>query len=66
MEVLEKFLDNAVLANINTVSIIHGLGTGALRQGVWEVLRSNKWVDHYDYAHPEQGGFGCTIVKLKT
>jgi len=66
MEVLEKFLDNAVLANINTVSIIHGLGTGALRQGVWEVLRSNKWVDHYGYAHPEQGGFGCTIVKLKT
>jgi DNA mismatch repair protein MutS2 len=60
-----SFLDNAVLKNINTVSIIHGLGTGALRQGVWETLKKYKYVDKYDYALPENGGFGCTVVTLK-
>jgi DNA mismatch repair protein MutS2 len=66
MEVLEKFLDNAVLKNIDRVFVIHGLGTGALRKGVWEVLKKSKQVEHYDYAHPDQGGYGCTIVTLKT
>jgi DNA mismatch repair protein MutS2 len=60
-----SFLDNAVLKNVNTVSIIHGLGTGALRQGVWETLKKYKFVETFDYALPEQGGFGCTVVTLK-
>ncbi|UCB44599.1 MAG: endonuclease MutS2 [Spirochaetota bacterium] len=60
-----SFLDNAVLKNIHMVSIIHGLGTGALRQGVWEVLKKYKYVEKYDYALPENGGFGCTVVTLK-
>ncbi len=60
-----RFLDNAVLQNIGTVSIIHGLGTGALREGVWETLKRYKYVDNFEYARPEQGGFGCTIVNLK-
>jgi DNA mismatch repair protein MutS2 len=66
MEELEKFLDNAVVKSIERVFIIHGLGTGALRKGVWEVLQKSKQVEHYDYAHPDQGGYGCTIVTLKT
>ena len=65
MEEVEKFIDNAVLHNADTVSIIHGLGSGALRQGVWESLQQNTHVAHYDYAHPDQGGFGCTVVQLK-
>ncbi len=65
MEEVEKFIDNAVLHNADTVSIIHGLGSGALRQGVWESLRQNTHVAHYEYAHPDQGGFGCTVVQLK-
>ena len=66
MQELVRFLDNAVLRNVSTVSIIHGLGTGALRQGVWETLKRYKHVDTFDYARPEHGGFGCTIVNLKT
>jgi len=65
MNELVKFLDNAVLRNVSRVSIIHGLGTGALRQGVWEALKRYKHADTFDYARPEQGGFGCTIVNLK-
>jgi len=66
MDEVAKFLDNAVLQNIKRVSIIHGLGTGALRQGVVDYLRKNAYVEHYEYAPPEQGGFGCTIVTLKS
>jgi DNA mismatch repair protein MutS2 len=66
MEELVKFLDNAILSNIRRVSIIHGMGTGALRQGVLEMLRKNRHVEHFEYAHPEQGGYGCTIVTLKS
>lgn len=62
---LLKFLDNAVLKNLNTFSIIHGTGTGVLRQMVWETLGNHSSVDHFDHALPEHGGFGCTIVILK-
>jgi len=65
MDEIIKFLDNAILANIRRVSIIHGMGTGALRQGVVEMLRKNRHVEHFEYAHPDQGGYGCTIVTLK-
>jgi len=66
MNVLDRFLDSAVLNNLDTVYIIHGLGTGALRQGVWDTLKKFKYAEHFEYARPEQGGFGCTIVKLKS
>jgi len=65
MEEVEKFIDSAILHNADVVTIIHGLGSGALRQGVWEILRQNTHVDHYEYAHPDHGGFGCTVVRLK-
>ena len=62
---LQKFLDNAVLKNVDTISIIHGTGTGALRGMVQETLKNCSFVDHFEYAVPEQGGFGCTTVKFK-
>ncbi len=65
MQELVRFLDNAVLRNVKTVSVIHGLGTGALRQGVWETLQKYRHVADFAYARPENGGFGCTIVNLK-
>lgn len=65
MDEVVKFLDNAVLKNMSKVSIVHGMGTGALRQGVWELLRKSSVVEHFEYAHPDQGGYGCTIVTLK-
>jgi DNA mismatch repair protein MutS2 len=65
MSELVKYLDGAVLSNLETVSIIHGLGTGALRKGVWDTLGRLSYIDHFSYALPEMGGYGCTVVKLK-
>jgi len=65
MTELSRFLDLAILDNLNIVNIIHGLGTGVLRQGVWDFLSRQNYVETYHYALPEQGGFGCTVVKLK-
>ncbi|RKX91479.1 MAG: hypothetical protein DRP84_11545 [Spirochaetes bacterium] len=62
---VERFLDKALLTSIDRVLIIHGLGTGALREGVWNYLGSCNFVSKYYYARPEEGGFGCTIVELK-
>jgi DNA mismatch repair protein MutS2 len=66
MEEVSRFLDNAVLNNLGSVSIIHGMGTGALRQGVQDMLRQRGDIDHFQYARPEMGGFGCTIVTFET
>ncbi len=66
MSEVTHFIDKAVLGNAREVSIIHGLGTGALREGVQEILKKRREVDHYEYARPEQGGYGCTIVTLKS
>jgi DNA mismatch repair protein MutS2 len=65
MDEVVRFLDNAVLSNLHTLSIIHGLGTGALREGVQNTLKKHRDVHHFEYARPEQGGYGCTIVVLK-
>jgi DNA mismatch repair protein MutS2 len=65
MQAVAAFLDRAVLGNRETVYIIHGLGTGALRQGVRDLLRGFAHAAHVAYAHPDQGGYGCTVVKLK-
>ena len=62
---LQKFLDEAILKNADTLSIIHGTGTGALRGLVQETLKNCSFVEHFEYALPEQGGFGCTIVTFK-
>lgn len=62
---LDRYLDTAVLANISSVEIIHGKGTGALRQGVTEFLRSDRRVKSYHFASANAGGDGATIVELK-
>lgn len=62
---LDRYLDTAVLANISPVEIIHGKGTGALRQGVTEFLRSDRRVKSFHFASANAGGDGATIVELK-
>ncbi|CDX64209.1 MutS2 protein [Leuconostoc citreum] len=61
---LDRYLDTAVLANLGTVEIIHGKGTGALRQGVTEFLRSDRRVKAYHFANANAGGDGATIAEL--
>lgn len=61
----EKYLDDALLANYPRVSIIHGKGTGALRQGIQNYLKGHKRVKSYRYGEAGEGGFGVTVVELK-
>lgn len=64
MSELSAFIDHALLNNLSNVTIIHGKGTGALRKGTQEYLRSNPRVKSFDYAAPNNGGDGATIVNL--
>ncbi|MCL2842889.1 MAG: endonuclease MutS2 [Oscillospiraceae bacterium] len=61
----ELFLDSAVMSNLGTITIIHGKGTGVLRQAVHESLRRNKQVKDYRLGRYGEGETGVTIVTLK-
>lgn len=63
---LDQYLDAALLANYPQVTIIHGKGTGALRQGVAEALKNHRAVKNFSYAPANQGGNGATIVEFKS
>lgn len=63
MEV-DQFLDEAILANLGQVSIIHGKGTGVLRSGVQELLRKHRHVKKFRYGAYNEGGNGVTIAEL--
>ena len=62
---LDKYLDDALLSHLNTVRVVHGKGTGALREGVHEYLRRQKHVKSYHLAEFGEGDAGVTIVDLK-
>ncbi|WP_141431975.1 endonuclease MutS2 [Bacillus sp. 03113] len=62
---VEKYIDDAVLAGYPRVSIIHGKGTGALRQGVGEYLRNHRSVKKARFGDAGEGGSGVTVVELK-
>ena len=61
---LDKYLDDALLAHLYTVSVVHGKGTGALRKGIHEYLRRQKHVKSYHLAEFGEGDAGVTIVEL--
>ena len=65
LDIADKYLDDAYLAGLLTVRILHGKGTGALRSAVHKILDANPHVVNYQYAHPSEGGEGVTVVKFK-
>ena len=65
MEELDSFIDQALLNNMAQVDIIHGIGTGVIREGVTKYLRRNKHVKSFGYAPQNAGGSGATIVIFK-
>ena len=61
---LDKYLDDALLSHLNSVRVVHGKGTGALRKGIHEYLRRQKHVKSYRLAEFGEGDAGVTIVEL--
>ena len=63
--VVESYIDSAVMAHLETVTIIHGKGTGALRKAVHAMLRRNKAVKSFRLGNFGEGEAGVTVVELK-
>ncbi len=61
---LEKYLDDVLLAGYKNIEIIHGKGTGALREAVQEILDENPHVSSYRLGRQEEGGRGVTIARI--
>ena len=65
IEILDKYLDNCSLAHLKQVRVIHGKGTGKLREGIHSYLKKCKYVKQYRIAGFGEGDYGVTIVELK-
>jgi DNA mismatch repair protein MutS2 len=63
-DLLEKYLDDAFLAGLPSVRIVHGKGTGALRRVVHECLAGHPLVADHRAAAPHEGGEGATVARL--
>jgi DNA mismatch repair protein MutS2 len=62
---LDRYLDAAYAAGLRTARIIHGKGTGTLRDMVRRELNQRKYIERYDYALPHEGGEGVTVAFFK-
>ena len=65
VSLLEKYLDDASIAHLKSVRIVHGKGTGALRKGIHEYLRRNKHAASFRLGEFGEGDAGVTIVEIK-
>ncbi len=62
---VDKFLDDAHIAGIKSVTVIHGKGTGALRQAIWNYLKKDSRVKSYRAGQYGEGDYGVTVIELK-
>ncbi len=63
--VVDKYLDDAVLAGIPSVRIIHGKGTGALRAALWKYFKADRRIKSYRHAEWGDGDAGVTVIEFK-
>jgi DNA mismatch repair protein MutS2 len=63
-DLLEKYLDDAFLAGLSTVRIVHGKGTGALRRAVEDLLDGHPLIAEHRPGAPSEGGAGATVATL--
>ena len=64
LDELDRRLDAAFLAGLPFIRVIHGKGTGRLRQAIREHMRDNPYVTSYESGGETEGGDGVTVVKL--
>lgn len=62
--VVDKYLDDAVLANMSVVRIIHGKGTGALKAALWKYFKTDRRIKSYRHAEYGEGDAGVTVITL--
>jgi DNA mismatch repair protein MutS2 len=65
VEQVDKFLDNASMASVDRVRVVHGHGMGILRKAITALLASNPHVARFYPATPAEGGTGATVAELK-
>jgi len=65
VDAVDKFLDEATVASLSQVRIVHGHGTGALRRAIAELLTDHPHVARFKPAPQDQGGSGATLVELR-
>ena len=65
MEKVDKYLDDAALAGLKSISIVHGKGTGVLREVVTELLNDHPHVANFRLGEQNEGGAGVTVVEIK-
>jgi DNA-nicking Smr family endonuclease len=64
--VVESYLEAARAAGLREVRIIHGRGKGIQKERVRQVLGRSEHVVHFEEATPDRGGFGATVVRLRS
>ena len=64
-DMLDKYIDDLLMANIKSATIIHGFGTGTIRELVQDFCRKSKYIDTYRYGVAGEGGLGVTVITLK-
>lgn len=65
VNLLDNFISNSLIAKHSLIKVIHGFGTGRLRQGIWAALKQNPHVESFELGSDVNGGGGTTIVRLK-
>ena len=62
---LETYMDRALMNGYSEIYVIHGKGTGALRNGIMDFLKTSRYVKSFRAGGHNEGGIGCTVVTLK-
>jgi DNA mismatch repair protein MutS2 len=62
---VDRRIDDCLLSGVSQFSVIHGKGEGILQKGIRDHLASRDEVSSYDFARPEEGGYGKTVVHLR-
>jgi DNA mismatch repair protein MutS2 len=62
---VDQYLDEATLGGLENVTIIHGVGTGVLKEKLWDMFRHHPHVKSYRLGEYGEGGQGVTIVTIK-
>ena len=65
LDELERQIDRAIMANLGGFEVIHGHGEGILKRGIHDRLKSHPSIKSFNFAVPEAGGFGKTVIELK-